>query len=138
MKRRKIWWIVGGVVVVAVAGISVTAASRGPKPTSVQTAEVGREDLQAKVTANGKVQAQKKVEISATISGQVTQLAVREGDVVTKGQFLLQIDSVNPRAAALRVGWRALSVAFSHQVAQPAQAAPGARAASPRAWAKAL
>jgi len=100
MKRRKIWWIVGGVVVVAVAGFSVTASNRGPKPVGVQTAAVGREDLQAKVTANGKVQAQKKVEISATIPGQVTQLAVREGDVVTKGQFLLQIDSVNPRAAA--------------------------------------
>ena len=100
MKRRKIWWIVGGAVVLAVAGFSVTASSRGPKPVSVQTATVGREDLQAKVTANGKVQAQKKVEISATIPGQVTQLAVREGDVVKKGQFLLQIDSVNPRAAA--------------------------------------
>ena len=100
MKKRKLWWVVGGVAVVAVAGFSVTAASRGPKPTAVQTAVVGNEDLQAKVTANGKVQAQKKVEISATIPGQVTQLAVREGDVVTKGQFLLQIDSVNPRAAA--------------------------------------
>jgi HlyD family secretion protein len=100
MERRKIWWIVGGVVVVAVGGVSVMAASRGPKPTSVQTAVVGREDLQAKVTANGKVQAQKKVEISATIPGQVTQLAVREGDAVKKGQFLLQIDAVNPRAAA--------------------------------------
>ena len=100
MRRRKIWWIVGGAVVVAVAGFSVAASNRGPKPQGVQTATVGREDLQAKVTANGKVQAQKKVEISATISGQVTQLAVREGDVVKKGQFLLQIDSVNPRAAA--------------------------------------
>jgi HlyD family secretion protein len=100
MRRRKIWWIVGGAAVIAVAGFSVAASNRGPKPVGVQTATVGREDLQAKVTANGKVQAQKKVEISATISGQVTQLAVREGDVVKKGQFLLQIDSVNPRAAA--------------------------------------
>ena len=43
-------------------------------------ATVGREDLQAKVTANGKVQAQKKVDISATIPGQITHLAVKEGD----------------------------------------------------------
>src|SRR5262249_32632148 len=38
--------------------------------------------------------------ISATIAGQITQLAVREGDAVKKGQFLLQIDPVNPRALA--------------------------------------
>jgi multidrug efflux pump subunit AcrA (membrane-fusion protein) len=73
---------------------------RGPEPTLVQTARVAREDLQAKVTANGKVQAQRKVDISATIAGQVTHLAVKEGDRVRKGQFLLQIDAANPRAAA--------------------------------------
>src|SRR6185436_17612558 len=73
---------------------------RGPKPTEVELAPVGREDVQAKVTANGKIQAQKKVDISATIPGQITHLAVEEGDRVKKGQLLLQIDAVNPRAAA--------------------------------------
>jgi HlyD family secretion protein len=66
----------------------------------VQVAKVGREDLQAKVSANGKVQAQRKVDISATIAGQVTRIAVKEGDRVRKGQFLLQIDPVNSRSAA--------------------------------------
>jgi len=100
MRRRKVLWIVGSlVVVIGVAG-GVAALKRGPDATPVQTAVVGRADLQAKVTANGKVQAQKKVDISATIPGQVTQLAVNEGDKVTKGQFLLQIDAVNPRAVA--------------------------------------
>ncbi|HYH47329.1 MAG TPA: efflux RND transporter periplasmic adaptor subunit, partial [Thermoanaerobaculia bacterium] len=55
---------------------------------------------QAKVSANGTIQAQKKVDLSATIAGQITRLAVEEGDVVEKGQFLLQIDQVHPRAAA--------------------------------------
>jgi len=84
--------------VVAVAALAVSR--RGPKPTVVQVATVSRADLQAKVTANGKVQAQKKVDISATIAGQITRLAVEEGDRVRKGQLLLQIDAVNPRAAA--------------------------------------
>jgi HlyD family secretion protein len=61
---------------------------------------VGRENLQAKVSANGRIQAQKKVDISATIPGQITRLAVEEGDQVKKGQFLLQIDAANPRAEA--------------------------------------
>jgi HlyD family secretion protein len=102
MKRnkRRWWWFAGAVVVIAAAGLGWIAMNRGPRVTPVQTAAVGREDLQAKVTANGKVQAQKKVDISATIAGQITQLAVREGDEVKKGQFLLQIDAVNPRAAA--------------------------------------
>ncbi len=100
MKRRKTLVIVGIVVVVAAAGAGALALRRGPKPVPVQKAVVGREDLQAKVTANGKVQAQRKVDISATIPGQITQLAVREGDAVKKGQLLLQIDATNPRAAA--------------------------------------
>jgi HlyD family secretion protein len=100
MKRRTVFWIGGIVVVVGAAGAAGFALRRGPKPVPVQMAEVAKADLQAKVTANGKVQAQKKVEISATIPGQITQLAVREGDAVKKGQFLLQIDEVNPRASA--------------------------------------
>jgi len=73
---------------------------RGGDATPVEVAKVGREDLQAKVTANGKVQAQKRVDVSALIAGQITRLAVQEGDRVHRGQFLLQIDQVNPRAMA--------------------------------------
>ena len=96
-KKHKI--LIGAGVVVAAAG-GFAFSRRGPKPTSVEVATVGREDLQAKVTANGKVQAKKKVDISATIPGQIVHLAVKEGDRVSKGQFLLQIDATNPRATA--------------------------------------
>jgi HlyD family secretion protein len=96
-KTHKI--LIGTGVVVAAAG-GFAFSRRGPKPEPVEVATVGREDLQAKVTANGKVQAKKKVEISATIPGQVTHLAVKEGDRVAKGQFLLQIDATNPLATA--------------------------------------
>ena len=75
-------------------------SKRGPKPKAVQTAKVERQDLQAKVSANGKVQATKKVDLSATVPGQVIHLAVREGDFVKKGQFLMQLDAVNYRAGA--------------------------------------
>jgi HlyD family secretion protein len=96
-KKHKI--LIGAGVVVAAAG-GFAFSRRGPKPTPVEVARVGHEDLQAKVTANGKVQAKKKVDISATIPGQIVHLAVKEGDPVTKGQFLLQIDATNPRATA--------------------------------------
>jgi HlyD family secretion protein len=99
LQRKKKSLLIAGAVVL-VAGGGFVAARRGPKPTEVETATVGREDVQARVTANGKVQAQKKVDISATIPGQITRLAVKEGDRVAEGQFLLQIDAVNPRASA--------------------------------------
>ena len=97
--KRKLLWALGIVLILAAAG-GFAYSRRGPAPTEVQVAKVGREDLQAKVSANGRIQAQKKVDISATIPGQITHLAVEEGDRVSKGQFLLQIDAVNPRAAA--------------------------------------
>jgi HlyD family secretion protein len=99
MKRKIIW---GAVILVVVVGASGAFFmwKRGPKPKAVQTAKVERQDLQAKVSANGKVQATKKVDISATVPGQVIHLAVREGDFVKKGQFLMQLDAVNYRAGA--------------------------------------
>jgi HlyD family secretion protein len=96
VKKKLIWTVVVLLVVAGVAGIAIK--NRGPKPTEVQVAKVVREDLQAKVSANGKIQAQKKVDISATIAGQITNIAVEEGDAVKKGQLLLQIDPVSTRA----------------------------------------
>jgi HlyD family secretion protein len=98
IKRKHAWLMGAGTLLVA--GGAWWALHRGPEPAEIQVAAVAREDLQAKVTANGKVQAQRKVDLSATVAGQVTRLAVKEGDVVKKGQLLLQIDPANPRAAA--------------------------------------
>ncbi len=99
MKRKRwIWITIIVVVLLGVVGLSLS--KRGKKGAEVQVAKVAREDLQAKVTANGKIQAQKKVDLSATVPGQITQLAVEEGDRVAKDQFLLQIDPVSERTAA--------------------------------------
>jgi HlyD family secretion protein len=98
MKRKIIVGIVAVAVIGAVGGFAMS--KRGPKAKPVQLGKVERTDLQAKVSANGKIQATKKVDISATVPGQVIQLAVREGDQVKKGQFLLQLDSTNFRASA--------------------------------------
>jgi len=87
---------------VLVAGAGVAYARSRNKATSVLTARVARQDIVSKVTANGKIQAENKVEMSALVQGQVVNLAVREGDKVSKGDFLLQID--RNRAVAEEAG----------------------------------
>jgi HlyD family secretion protein len=66
----------------------------------VTTAKVEKVDLVSKVTANGKIQARRKVDLSALVMGQIVNLAVKEGDKVQKGQLLLQIDKAQLAAAA--------------------------------------
>jgi HlyD family secretion protein len=95
MKRKQMWILGGALAILLVGGLSI--AGMRDKGLGVQVASVGREDLQAKVSANGKIQAVTKADISANIMGQVTRLAVKEGDQVTKGQFLMEID---PRSAS--------------------------------------
>src|SRR5262245_56254594 len=96
-RRTKIGLGLGVLVVLAVVGVSL-ARRGGPQGTEVQTAKVEKRDLTALVLANGKVQPRNKVDISANIPGQILNLAVREGDRVRKGDFLLQIDKAQYQA----------------------------------------
>ena len=58
---------------------------------------IQRRDLESIVSASGKIQPKQSVNISADTMGRVTSLSVNEGDQVTKGQFLLEIDPRNLR-----------------------------------------
>jgi len=90
-KRNKLLLGVGGAVLIVVLVI-VSASAKRDKGVEVRLETVGRRDLVAAVTASGKIQPKKKVDVSADITGRITRIAVREGDFVQKGQFLLQID----------------------------------------------
>lgn len=96
MNRKKWLFLGGGLVVLVGAGAAI--AMSGEKGAPVSMATVNRENIQAKVSANGKVQAVKKVDISANTMGKVTRLGVQEGDQVKAGQFLLEIDPARSRA----------------------------------------
>src|SRR2546421_3434490 len=90
-KRSKV--LVGAGAAVLIVGIvAISAGARRDRGQEVRFETVGRRDLVAAVTASGKIQPKKKVDISADITGRITRIAVREGDFVEKGQFLLQID----------------------------------------------
>jgi len=90
-KKTKIVLAVLGAVVLAF--VAMGFIRRKDKDVArVTTAKVEKIDLVAKVTANGKIQARRKVDLSALVMGQIVNLAVKEGDRVQKSQLLLQID----------------------------------------------
>src|SRR6266545_4216718 len=92
------------VVVVLASGGSVAYRIRQKKHagTEVRMEQVARRDLVSAVTASGKIEAKTSVDISADITGRIIRIAVREGDLVTKGQFLIQIDPAQYQAAVSR------------------------------------
>ena len=101
MFRKKWVWIVI-VLLVAGGGLGAYFARRGENGTLVTVETIQKRDLEAIVSASGKIEPKKTVNISAQTMGRVTRLAVQEGDRVKAGQFLLQIDPVNAEAAVRR------------------------------------
>ena len=101
MFRKKWFWILL-VLVIAGGGAAATVARRGDPGTTVTVESIQKRDLEAIVSASGKIDPKKTVNISAQTMGRVTQLAVKEGDRVRAGQFLLQIDPVNAEASVRR------------------------------------
>ena len=86
-------WIIGAVVIVlAGAGAGARYYFQGQQLPEVNAEALRARDLEALVSASGKIQPMRQVNISANTMGRVTRLAVEEGQRVKAGQFLLEID----------------------------------------------
>lgn len=103
MSRRTKFGLFAAIVIVVAGGLFLAAANRDKSATEVRLDTVQPQDLVASVTASGRIEPQTKVDISADITGRITQIAVKEGDWVKKGQFLLQIDPAQYEAAVARM-----------------------------------
>src|SRR2546423_9916733 len=106
MTRRNVL-IAVAVLVVAAAGVGARFWFKRDKAPTVTTESIRKRDLDAVVSASGKIQPKRLVNISADTPGRVVNLAVNEGDRVQKGQFLLQID---PKSLRTRVDSGAASL----------------------------
>ncbi len=93
--------IIGTTAILLAGGATFGLSRRDKDVTSVTFGKVGRLDLTSKVSSNGHIDARTKVDLSANVMGQIVNLAVREGDDVKKGDFLLQIDQKQLAATAL-------------------------------------
>src|SRR3954463_7982856 len=99
MNRKNIL-ITVGILLVAAAVVAANVWYKRDKGLTVTVEAIKARDLEAIVSASGKIQPKRLVNISADTSGRVVNLAVNEGDRVTTGQFLLQID---PKSLRTRV-----------------------------------
>ena len=86
------------VVIIAAAVVAANLYYRKDKGLVITTDVIRTRDLEAVVSASGKIQPKRLVNISAETAGRVVDLAVNEGDRIKKGQFLLQIDPKSLRS----------------------------------------
>ncbi len=92
-----------GVAVVGVFALVALSASKRRQPTvEVRLEKVAKRDLVSIVTASGKIQPKKKVDVSSDITGRIVSLPVKEGDLVQRGQVVVRIDPTQYEAGVER------------------------------------
>jgi HlyD family secretion protein len=91
-KGRGKFIVIGVVGVLLLAGAMYWALRPKDPPVKVQTEKVMRHNITETVIANGKIYPVLQVHISPEVSGEITNMVVKEGQFVHKGDLLLQIN----------------------------------------------
>jgi len=119
-KKWKIIILLALLVLVA-GGVfaSIKISERGV--VTVQTGKVSRSDLTSIVTASGEIKPRNYINIGANTQGPVpiTQILVKEGDRVKKGQVLARLANVQP-SADLKAQQASLNAALADSAASEA------------------
>tara|TARA_B100000745_G_C20147781_1_gene393571 strand:- start:289 stop:1545 length:1257 start_codon:yes stop_codon:yes gene_type:complete len=112
--------IAGLVVLVGVVLYLNPFSSNGDESIEVSTMKMGRKDLSSKVVADGDLQPEIEIKLSANNTTYITDIAVKEGDFVKKGDFLMALDDRQQRAAteASRASVKATLVQLEQRKAQ--------------------
>lgn len=93
-KRRRWIFILLPIALLVSAGV-YWRVKRGETPIQVQTERVKRRDITELVVANGRIQPVLQVVINPEVSGEITDLPVKEGQFVQKGDILVRIKPDN-------------------------------------------
>ncbi|MBZ4399477.1 efflux RND transporter periplasmic adaptor subunit [Myxococcus sp. MISCRS1] len=89
------WWkgVIAGALFLGAAAITAGGLKERPPPSQeVQIAKARKGTITRTITGAGKVQAATTVKISSSLSGDLVELLVKDGDAVKKGQVLARID----------------------------------------------
>jgi HlyD family secretion protein len=84
---------VGVIIVAIIAALLLIRPQRATTQTTVATTTITRGSIIASVSGNGSVAAAQSLDLTFQSGGQVTDVRVADGDTVTKGQPLIQLDA---------------------------------------------
>lgn len=101
-----------GVLIVLLVGAKFAGLIGGEKTEKVTIEKAGDKKVVETVTASGKIQPETEVKLSSEVSGEVTELLVKEGDVVKKGQLLCKV-----RPDILQSGYERAVASYNSQKA---------------------
>jgi HlyD family secretion protein len=103
-KHRRRGFIWAGLAALVTIGITITWFQLRPKPLSVQqtyrTEAVVERELVREVTATGRIEAERTVEVGAELSGRIEDVLVDYNDRVHAGDVLARFDTANVAAQA--------------------------------------
>jgi HlyD family secretion protein len=127
-KKNSLPYVIGGAVVILaimMAGSRLGWFGKG-NVTQVAVDKAEERTIIETVSASGKIQPEIEVKLSSEVSGEIVELSVKEGDMVTKGQLLCKVrpdilQSGYNRAVASLNGQKA-SLAATEQSLKQAQA----------------
>lgn len=86
-----------GLVVVALIAFKVMGSGGGNEEVEVRMEPVARRDLVSAVTASGNIEAKSQVDVQSEVTARILRITVQEGDLVKKGQLLVELDQVQFR-----------------------------------------
>lgn len=101
-----------GILIVLIAVAKMTGLIGGKQIEKVTVEKAGDKKVVETVTASGKIQPEVEVKLSSEVSGEVTELLVKEGDVVKKGQLLCKV-----RPDVLQSGYERAVASYNSQKA---------------------
>lgn len=104
-----------GVIIALLVVAKLTGLIGGKKAEKVTIEKAADRKVVETVTASGKIQPETEVKLSSEVSGEVTELLVKEGDVVKKGQLLCKV-----RPDVLKSGYDRATASYSSQKASVA------------------
>ncbi len=99
-----------GVLLVLGVGAKFAGLIGGETIEKITVDKAGEKKVVETVTASGKIQPETEVKLSSEVSGEVTELLVKEGDVVKRGQLLCKV-----RPDVLQSGYERAVASYNSQ-----------------------
>jgi HlyD family secretion protein len=93
-KGKKKWLVIIGVVIVVAVLVIVNLGQSNRNQVSVQTKKTAKADVISLVSGSGTVQPKTKVNITSEVTAEIIGISVKEGDFVSRGTNLLQLDTI--------------------------------------------